>query len=287
MASASPVALGQLSPLEFEANAAVICDRFLLPCCRKLLLRSFVKYLRSDKQVQAGNPRRWVTWNANQRKFEWSSVGRLCYVEQWRQERKKVGADLEAAMDCLQRGADATWWDWKGGSRPFFWRWSTERLGGNGCEVEMRDGMEVLHDPTALPSYQRAQGPPKTQEDRVKVSTKLRKFMERRYIVFTIATAVLSYISFFYVPKGADDIRVVFNGTSSLLNAATFAPWFALPTIDSHLRMVESGTMLADADLGEMFYNFMLDVRIQPYSALDLRKYFPSLVVGGTCLFTL
>ena len=193
---------------------------------------------------------------------------------------------MEAASDCMQRGADATWWEWKGGSRPFFWRWSQDRLGGTGFEREMRDGMEVLHDPTALPSYKRSQGPPRSQLDRVKVSEKLKKFMDRRYIVFTIASAVLSYISFFYVAKGTDDIRVVFNGTSSLLNAATFAPWFALPTVDSHLRMVETGTMLADADLGEMFYNFMLDVRMQPYSALDLRKYFPSLIVGGACLFT-
>ena len=146
--------------------------------------------------------------------------------------------------------------------------------------------MEVLHDPKALPLYKRAQGPPQTKVDREKVLEKLKKFMDRRYIVFTTATVVLSYISFFYVAKGADDIRVVFNGTSSLLNAATFAPWFALPTVDSHLQMVEMRTMLADADLGEMFDNFMLDVKIQPYLALDLHRYFPSLIMSGACLFT-
>ena len=286
MASGSPVALGQVSPSDFEVNAAVIRDRFLLPCWRKLLLRSFLTYLRGNKQVHAGSPSRWVSWNSRRSRFEWTSIGRACYLDQWHQDRVKAGDDMEAARDCIQRGTDASWWEWKGGSRPFFWRWTKERLGGEGYEREIRDGMEVLHDPAALPAYKRAQGPPKTKEDREKVSNKLRKFMERRYIVFTVATAVLSYISFFYVPKGMDDIRVVFNGTSSLLNAATFAPWFALPTIDSHLRMVEAGTMLADADVGEMFYNFMLDVKIQPYSALDLRKYFPSMIMGGTCLFT-
>ena len=286
MASASPVALGKVSSEEFEAKASIIRDRFLLPCWRKLLLRSFISYMRCDKGVTTGTPRHWVQWNANQQKFQWTTIGHLRYRDQWQYERREAGVDIEAASDCIQRGSDASWWEWRGGSRPFFWRWSKQRLGGSGFEHEMRDGMEVLHDPDALPSYKRAQGPPKTQEDKKKVSGKLEKFMERRYIVFTVAAAVLSYISFFYVPKGADDIRVVFNGTSSMLNAATFAPWFALPTIDSHLRMVEAGTMLADADLGEMFYNFMLDVHIQPYSALDLRKYFPSLVMGGTCLFT-
>ena len=178
MASASPFAQGLISTDEFEVKAATICDRFLLPCWRKLLLRSFVTYLRHDKEVPPGTPRAWVTWNADNRKFEWTNLGQARYVDQWQQDRAKAGVDLEAAVDCLQRGADATWWEWKGGSRPFFWRWSQDRLGGNGYEREMRDGMKVLHDPLALPSYKRAQGPPRNRLDRAKVSDKLKKFMD-------------------------------------------------------------------------------------------------------------
>jgi hypothetical protein len=42
-----------------------------------------------------------------------------------------------------------------------------------------------------------------------------------------------SLIFFFDIPKGLDDIRVVYDGTRSGLNAALRAPWFPLPTVDS------------------------------------------------------
>ena len=285
-ASSSPFALGLISDLEFEQHATVLRDKFLLPCWRKNVLRSFLTYCRDRHSEQLQSSISLLRWNEAQRCYTWAPFGRQVYQDRWRQRRARYGADMAGGFDCLQRVADATWWDWKGGSRPFFWRWSKERLGNDTYVTELRDGMPVLYDEKALPNFRKAQSPPRTDEDREKVSSKLRKFINRRYIVYSVAAAVLSYISFFYVPKGEDDIRVVFNGTSSKLNAATFAPWFALPTVDSHLRMVEAGTLLADADLGEMFYNFMLDERLRPYSALDLRKYFPAIIARGACLYT-
>ena len=148
---------------------------------------------------------------------------------------------------------DATWWDWKGSSRPFYWRWTRDRLGNTNYVKEIGDGTEVLYDSSHLPEYKKPQRPPKTQEDQVKVLKKLSKFIEGRFILFTLAAGVLSLISFFYVPKGESNIHMVFYGTSCMLNAATFAPWFALPTIDLHLHMVETGTWLANADLGNFF----------------------------------
>ena len=285
-ASASPFALGQLSDVEFERHATVLRDKFLLPCWRRSVLRSFMAYCKEGRSESHGSNASLLRWDKNKQQYTWATFGRQVYQDQWIQTRSQREADMVGGMDCLQRVADATWWDWKGGSRPFFWRWNGERLGQAGYVTELRDGMQVLYDEHALPKYRKPQSPPRTVEDRKKVSAKLVKFMSRRYIVYSLAAAVLSYISFFYVPKGEDDIRVVFNGTSSKLNAATFAPWFALPTVDSHLRMVEEGTRLADADLGEMFYNFMLDERLRPYSALDLRKYFPALILQGACLYT-
>jgi hypothetical protein len=33
-----------------------------------------------------------------------------------------VTRDIEAGRDCIQKAANATWWDWSQGSTPFFWR---------------------------------------------------------------------------------------------------------------------------------------------------------------------
>ena len=92
-------------------------------------------------------------------------------------------------------------------------------------------------------------------------------------------TDVKSITLFFDVPKGKDDIRMVYNATSSGLNAAVWAPWFALPTVETHLRGMNPGTFMVDCDLGEIFLNFMLDVDMRPFAGVDLTKYFPEEVL--------
>ena len=48
-------------------------------------------------------------------------------------------------------------------------------------------------------------------------------------------TEVASLMSFFYVPKGKDDIRMVYDGTKCGLNGAVWVPSFFLPTMETHL----------------------------------------------------
>jgi hypothetical protein len=55
-------------------------------------------------------------------------------------------ADLDAGRDCLQRVAAADFWDWKGGSRLFFWRWPADQ------RAWARDGFPVYVS-GQLPSY--------------------------------------------------------------------------------------------------------------------------------------
>ena len=62
----------------------------------------------------------------------------------------------------------------------------------------------------------------------------------------------------FHVPKGDEDIQMVYNGTKSGLNAVLYAPWFALPTVDAMNRWVAAGSWLADNDFEDMFLNFPL-----------------------------
>ncbi len=75
------------------------------------------------------------------------------------------------------------------------------------------------------------------------------------------------------MPKGEDDVRIVFDGSKSGLNAAIWAPSFTLPTVESLLPMLEPGTWQGDIDVGEMFYNYMLDPSIRAYCGVDVDPY--------------
>ena len=82
---------------------------------------------------------------------------------------------------------------------------------------------------------------PKDKDTMSKVKQKVSKVRKRGYIVRGL---IKSFTSFFEVAKGADDIRMVYNATSSGLNEAVWAPWFSLPTVESHLRVVDVDTFI-------------------------------------------
>ena len=103
----------------------------------------------------------------------------------------------------------------------------------------------------------------------VKMKEKLKKVTDRKYISKGV---VKSLINCFAVEKGSDDIRLVYDGTKSKLNASVFATNFFLPFLDSVLMWVNVDSWLADLDLGEMFLNYFLDKRIRAYSGVDLSK---------------
>jgi hypothetical protein len=83
------------------------------------------------------------------------------------------------------------------------------------------------------------------------MGTKLMMVFARRYFEYGL---ILSLISFLSVPKGDTDIRMVYNGTSSGLNAHLWARWFSLPTIYSLDRALEVGTFMEDSYIGEMIF---------------------------------
>ena len=100
---------------------------------------------------------------------------------------------------------------------------------------------------------------------------------------------IVSLTSYFDVPKGEDDIRMVYDGTKCGLNDAVWIPSFFLPSVQTHLRAVEEGTYICDVDVGEMFLNFMahpslrknLKVDLFPYSNLDLSVMSSPLVASA------
>ena len=93
------------------------------------------------------------------------------------------------------------------------------------------------------------------------LESKISKLRKYGYVALRVMKSVLDV---FTVPK-ADDIRPVYNGASSGLNDAIWAPWFGLPTVLSQLRGIQPGTYMGDTDVGEMFHNFMLEDHLQAY----------------------
>jgi hypothetical protein len=81
---------------------------------------------------------------------------------------------------------------------------------------------------------------------------------------------VKSFTSFFSVPKGEGDVRIVYDGTKSGLNAQLWSPWFPLPTIETNLWSVNPGYYMGDIDFSKQFLNFMLHEKVRKYTGVDV-----------------
>ena len=111
----------------------------------------------------------------------------------------------------------------------FFWRWPPE------ITKMARDGFPYWFN-NKRPKAKVAQSFERDQTIREKVKEKLINVRSKGYIT---SGFVKSLIKYFSVPKGENDVRMVYDGTSSGFNDFVWAPSFGLPTIDSMLRSVD------------------------------------------------
>lgn len=197
--------------------------------------------------------------------YVWCKGGRPRYTKYWRDLANVSRKDWIAGADCIGRSSDATWWEWDQGSRPLFWRWPKEYV------PSIRDGLPLWFK-APMPQWRVPQRSEKDPRVWSAMRKKLQAVREKGYLK---PGTVKSLTSFFAVPKGENDIRMVYDGTKSGLNGVLWAPWFPLPTIDHHLRAVLPGYWMGDIDIGEMFLNFMLHERVQPYCGVDLTTMYP------------
>ena len=123
----------------------------------------------------------------------------------------------------------------------------------------------------APPSYRTKQPLERDPDSKRLVAEKLQKVINRGYV--DRDQIIASLTSFFYVPKGEDDIRMVYDGTKCGLNGSVWIPSFFMPTLSSHLRAVEEGTHMGDVDIGEMFLNFMLHPSLRVLCGIDITPY--------------
>jgi len=125
----------------------------------------------------------------------------------------------------------------------------------------------MRRDPSTLEPYTAPQAPPKTTNDRRLVRAKIIPVRKRDYIASEPVDSLLHY---FYVPKGPDDVRIVYNGTGCGLNDIMWAPHFGLPYVTHTLRSLMPGYYQCDLDIGEMFLNFLLHSNLKRLSGVDI-----------------
>ena len=81
---------------------------------------------------------------------------------------------------------------------------------------------------------------------------------------------VLSLTDFFYVPKGKDNIRLVYDLTASGLNDDLWASIFWILLVYNALDVATHSSWFGDIDVAEMFYNYKIPESLQPYAAVDI-----------------
>lgn len=172
-------------------------------------------------------------------------------------------ADFEVGMDVVKLATGASFWEWDNGSTLFFWRWPVE------YRRAMRDGFEVCFRESELPTYWGKQSWPQEPKARDQLKEKVLKVIKKGYIK---KGQVQSLTGFFAVPKGTEDIRVVYDATKSGLNAAIWSPNFYLPTATTVLNNSDDTTYYGDIDLGEMFLNYFLDPQLRSRAGLDVTE---------------
>jgi hypothetical protein len=180
--------------------------------------------------------------------------------------------DVPKGLLVIGQVLQSTWWEWNEGSSLIFWRW-------NGLEQiqAARDGMQIFVQ-SSLPRRDRKLKPPKFSDaDRPLVAAKINSMIQKGYLELGKVRTSLHY---FAVPKGADDIRIVYDGTACGLNESLWSPNFFLPTARTAELLLSFGSWMADVDFGEFFHNFFMDERIRQHSGVNVKPLGP--VFGQT-----
>jgi hypothetical protein len=133
--------------------------------------------------------------------------------------------------------------------------------------MQAKQGVKVMFTCKGPSAKQRQ--PPLMPDKKEVLRKKIKKFVERKYIV-PPAGKITSLIKYFAVPKGLNDWRIVFHAGANKLNDCVWAPLFCLPTMNSLLHIMDEETLMQDMDIGEMFLNFQLHPNTVKFAAVDL-----------------
>ena len=216
---------------------------------RKRLFSSFCLYMRKKHGMN------WMHLLKQARQKHVSKSTRNEYLD--------LLQDGEKGAEAIRRGVNASWWSWDEGSSLFFWRWPEE------AQIDARDGSRFPWKFFPMPAYKKPQRYPNNLKEKELIIDKLSIPIDRGYISPGI---VKSLSSFFSVPKGPTDIRLVYDMTKCGLNQCLWAPRFYLPVPDSLFDSIEYDSYMADIDQGEMFLNYFCDPELLPYLGVDVTE---------------
>jgi hypothetical protein len=260
-------------------HALEVIRNFLLLRKFKLgVTRSYLSYIKEEypeigcrpdrPAVEWKDERYWTGREWKVGRYTWHSrgsnlVGRKLYQGWWNSFWGVAKAERFAGHDAIWRASDSTWWDWDSGSAPLYWRWPKE------YQVVIRDGLPIWFS-GEKPCWRRPQQAERDATTRERVIKKLDKVRKRKYIS---PGTVWSLTDFFSVPKGLEDIRLVYNGSRSGLNGVLWVPGFPMPTGETILRAIFPHSWMDDTDMGEFFLNFILHAALQELAGVDLSLY--------------
>ena len=150
---------------------------------------------------------------------------------------RELERDLVKGRAVLSQVLQSSWWEWSFGSSLYFWRWN-----GSNQKRAARDGMRsFVHQalPCGRKSTKRVKMKPEVRA--MVLAEKIEGMMKRMYLE---EGHVTNSVDYFPVPKGEDDIRVVFDGSSCGLNKALWAPNFYLPSASSAVMLLSFSTWM-------------------------------------------
>jgi hypothetical protein len=264
---------------EEAENAAVALRNWFLRCWKRRQTRSFFSWLHQRKEYQGVgldsmdyvvgiaqlyNPQSGEDEEPSGCHYHWAERSRAVYCAWWEDRDWRHYKDLERARDTLTRTSNSTWWEWLDGSAPSHRKWP------GWYQAVIRDGLPVWFREAPKP-WTRPQQPGRSQAEHEQIKGKLGKVRDRRYIAGGDVTLLTS---FFAVPKGIDDVRMVYDRTRSGLNDVIWVPRCPLPTVNTMLRAVDAHSFMGDLDIGEMFLNFILHESMQALCRVDLTEFF-------------
>ncbi len=157
----------------------------------------------------------------------------------------ELGRDQAAIAGMLWHSTHTNWFDFHASSRLAHLRFPIW------YQKMAQDGVPVYFEWPG-PTTRKAQPIVADAGMRAKVKEKIFKMVKRRYLLMT-GIKVKSLIKYFAVPKGEDNICLVYDATANKLNDCVWVPTFWLPTINSLVRALDKDSWMMDCDIGDMF----------------------------------
>jgi len=192
---------------------------------------------------------------------DWTSMPRKA-----REGITECARDQTAIITLLWHSTQTDWFEYKAGSRVAHFRFPTR------YRKMARDGVPI-HFERPGPLTKGTQPTIADPELRARTKEKIAKVLGRRYLRPTISP-IKSHIKYFAVPKGEDDVRIVYDATANGLNKCVWSPSFWLPTIDTLVRGLDGDSWMTDRDVADMFLNFQLHESAIPFTGVNLSSLY-------------